>query len=56
MAEIGLKHWKTFQMNYLNPLLEASLLERTIPDKLRSSKQKHRLTQKGKEMLKSNKG
>jgi len=56
MGEVGLKHWKTFQMNYLNPLLDAGLLERTIPDKPRSSKQKYRLTQKGKEMLESNRG
>ncbi len=51
MAELGLRHWKTFQTNYLRPLLDAGLLEMTIPDKPRSSKQKYRLTDKGREVL-----
>jgi ATP-dependent DNA helicase RecG len=36
MVELGLKHWKTFQTNYLAPLMALGVLERTIPDKPRS--------------------
>ena len=36
MAELGLKHWKTFQTNYLAPLMAMGLLGRTIPGKPRS--------------------
>jgi len=52
MAELGLRHWKTFQANYLRPLLEAGIIERTIPDKPNSRLQKYRLTKKGEEYLK----
>ncbi|MHB8769934.1 MAG: Fic family protein [Syntrophales bacterium] len=48
MTALRLKHWKTFQANYLNPLLVAGILERTIPDKPQSPRQKYRLTQKDK--------
>ncbi|MBI5902365.1 MAG: putative DNA binding domain-containing protein [Deltaproteobacteria bacterium] len=51
MADLGLKHWKTFQGNYLIPLIEMGILERTIPDKPRSSKQRYRLTEKGRAFL-----
>ena len=44
MAHLGLRHWKTFQANYLKPLLEDGVLERTIPDKPKSPLQKYRLT------------
>lgn len=32
MELIGLKHWKTFQANYLKPLLQQGLLAMTIPE------------------------
>lgn len=40
-----------FRNHVLNPLLEAEWLEMTMPDKPRSSKQKYRLTEKGKKIL-----
>ena len=42
-----------FRNQVLNPLLNAGLLEMTIPDKPRSSKQKYRLTEKGRAVLES---
>jgi len=47
MVLLELKHWKTFQKNYLTPLLESEIIERTIPDKPRSSRQKYRPGSKG---------
>ena len=44
MKRLGLAHRPTFRKNYLNPALEAHLIERTIPDKPNSSKQKYRKT------------
>lgn len=43
MSLLGLSHRATFQKNYLNPAIEAGLIERTIPDKPKSPKQKYRL-------------
>jgi len=43
MQLLDLSHRATFQKNYLNPAIEAELIERTIPDKPKSSKQKYRL-------------
>ena len=51
MEFLGLKHRKTFRVNYLQPLMEAGWLEMTIPDKPTSSKQKYRLTDKGQQLL-----
>ena len=51
MHHIGMKHWKTFQEKYLNPLLAADFLERTIPDKPQSRLQKYRLTDKGRQIM-----
>ncbi|GMQ78292.1 MAG: helix-turn-helix domain-containing protein [Anaerolineae bacterium] len=49
----GLRDREHFVNTCLNPLLKAGLLEMTIPDKPRSSKQKYRLTDAGKRLLKS---
>ena len=43
MQLVGLSHRATFQKNYLNPAIESSFIERTIPDKPKSPKQKYRL-------------
>lgn len=51
MAALGLRHWKTFQSNYLVPLLDSGILERTLPDKPTSRLQKYRLTAKGRAVL-----
>ena len=44
MSLLGLSHRPTFQQNYLNPAIEAGLVERTIPDKPKSPKQRYRLS------------
>ena len=49
---LGLKHEDHFRKAYLIPALRASLIEMTIPDKPRSSKQRYRLTASGSEYLK----
>ena len=48
---LGIKHRPTFRDNYLHPALDAELIEMTIPEKPSSSKQKYRLTVKGKDFL-----
>jgi ATP-dependent DNA helicase RecG len=40
-----------FRDQVLNPLLKAGLVEMTIPQKPRSSKQQYRLTEKGRQVL-----
>lgn len=40
---LGLSHRASFQKNSLNPALEAGLIQRTLPDKPKSPKQKYKL-------------
>jgi ATP-dependent DNA helicase RecG len=40
-----------FREQVLRPLLEAGLVEMTVPDKPRSSKQQYRLTDAGRQVL-----
>ncbi len=49
--ELGLRDDEHFRKAYLRPALESGLLERTIPEKPQSSKQRYRLTAKGREWL-----
>ncbi len=51
---LGPKHRETFLDNSLMPVLEAGLLERTIPDKPTSPNQMYRLNTKGREWLSMN--
>ena len=48
---LGLRHRIHFREAYLLPALRAGLIEMTIPDKPRSSKQRYRLTPAGRERL-----
>ena len=48
---MGLRHRDNFVDSYLQPALEAELIEMTIPDKPNSRLQKYRLTDKGKALL-----
>jgi len=48
----GLRHREHFRKAYMEPLVTSEWLEQTIPDKPRSSKQKYRLTEKGRAWLK----
>lgn len=47
---LGIRHRETFQNNYLKPLLGEGLIEMTIPDKPRSSKQRYITTEKGRSL------
>jgi ATP-dependent DNA helicase RecG len=49
--KLQLKHRDNFNDKYLKPALEEGFIEMTIPEKPRSSKQKYRLTIKGKSIL-----
>ena len=42
MARLGLSHRPTFRKNYLHPALDQHLIERTIPEKPNSPKQKYK--------------
>lgn len=48
MERLALKDEEHFRRIYLLPAIEEGLVERRIPDKPRSSKQRYRLTEKGK--------
>jgi ATP-dependent DNA helicase RecG len=50
-AAAGMKDRENFRRQYIEPLLSAELLERTIPDKPRSSRQKYCLTADGRAFL-----
>jgi len=50
MSILSLKDRKNFRVMYLNPAMESSLVELTIPDKPKSSKQRYRLTDLGKNL------
>ena len=50
MQMAGRSNRTKFRDQVLKPLMEAGWLEMTIPDKPRSSKQKYRLTDKGREL------
>ncbi|MBM3272935.1 transcriptional regulator [Candidatus Kaiserbacteria bacterium] len=52
-AASDMKDREHFRKQYLLPLLEAGLIEMTIPEKPRSSKQQYRLTPAGKAALKT---
>ncbi len=47
-SALSLKDREHFRKEYLHPALNEGLTEMTIPDKPKSSKQKYRLTAKGK--------
>ncbi|MGA1865545.1 MAG: Fic family protein [bacterium] len=47
---LNLKHRENFTVNYIQPLIKENLLSMTIPDKPNSSRQKYRITAKGKEV------
>lgn len=47
----AIRHRQHFYREYLHPLLEEGLLEMTIPDKPRSSKQRYRTTPAGRAVL-----
>lgn len=51
MAVLGLKDRMHFVNSYLRPALEAGVVEMTNPQKPRSSKQRYRLTGKGRALL-----
>ena len=48
---LALRHEEYFREAYLTPALNAGVVEMTIPDKPTSSKQRYRLTQKGRDLV-----
>lgn len=55
MGMMELKDRENFLGNYLNPSMEAGLVEALYPDQPKHPKQKYRLTEQGKALLKDNK-
>jgi len=51
---LGLKDNEHFRKAYLLPALKENLIEMTLPDKPHSSKQRYRLTRKGRLLIESN--
>ena len=51
MGILGRANRTKFRDQVLTPLIELGLVEMTIPDKPRSSRQKYRLTEKGRQFL-----
>jgi len=52
-SALGLKGRANFEKRHLKPALSQGLVEMTIPDKPRSSKQRYRITPQGDEVLKN---
>jgi predicted HTH transcriptional regulator len=52
MQKLNLTHREYFRAEYIQKAVEQGIIELTIPDKPKSSKQKYRLTQKGKSIKK----
>jgi ATP-dependent DNA helicase RecG len=55
LERLVLSHRPTLLYDYLQPALRAALIEMTVPDKPRSSRQRYRLTAQGREVLKKQK-
>lgn len=51
MAPLERSNRTKFRDQVLNPLVDADLIEMTIPDKPQSSKQRYRLTDKGRQLI-----
>jgi ATP-dependent DNA helicase RecG len=52
MARMHLKNRESFMNTYLNPAMEMKLEEQLYPEQPNHPRQKYRLTDKGKELLK----
>ena len=51
--KLGLKDEKHFRLKYQQVAVKLGLIEMTIPDKPRSRKQRYRLTNKGRKVMKA---
>jgi hypothetical protein len=51
-AALSLKDEEHFRKAHILPALQAGLMERTLPDMPRSSKQRYRITPRGQDVLK----